>query len=51
MFETAGLPEHLVQQCNAMDEIWTCTEFNKETFTRAGGAHRANPDSLLHGLH
>lgn len=21
MFETAGLPEHLVQHCNAMDEV------------------------------
>eukprot|EP00877_Chromochloris_zofingiensis_P000172 jgi/Chrzof1/10155/Cz04g31010.t1 len=36
MFETAGLPAHLVKHCNAMDEIWVPTEFNKQTFTAAG---------------
>lgn len=36
MFETAGLPEHLVKHCNAMDEVWVPTEFNKDTFVSAG---------------
>lgn len=38
MFETAGLPAHLVQHCNAMDELWLPTEFNRDTFTQAGVA-------------
>jgi hypothetical protein len=36
MFETASLPQHLVQHCNAMDEVWVPSEFNKETFISAG---------------
>jgi hypothetical protein len=36
MFETAGLPEHLVKHCNAMDEVWVPTAFNRETFISAG---------------
>jgi hypothetical protein len=36
MFETAGLPHHLVDHCNAMDEIWVPTEFNRATFAAAG---------------
>ncbi|GBF99949.1 hypothetical protein Rsub_12642 [Raphidocelis subcapitata] len=36
MYETAGLPKHLVEHCNAMDEVWVPTEFNRKTFTAAG---------------
>eukprot|EP00879_Flechtneria_rotunda_P016710 GHRR01017487.1.p1 GENE.GHRR01017487.1~~GHRR01017487.1.p1 ORF type:complete len:576 (+),score=143.08 GHRR01017487.1:1338-3065(+) len=38
MFETNSLPQHLVDHCNAMDEIWVPTQFNKDTFTAAGVA-------------
>ena len=36
MFETDSLPQHLVQHCNAMDEVWVPSEFNRETFISAG---------------
>lgn len=29
MFETSSLPQHLVDHCNAMDEVWVPTEFNR----------------------
>ncbi|KAI8475933.1 MAG: hypothetical protein J3K34DRAFT_517089 [Monoraphidium minutum] len=36
MYETAGLPQHLVDHCNDMDEVWVPTEFNRGTFIAAG---------------
>jgi glycosyltransferase involved in cell wall biosynthesis/Flp pilus assembly protein TadD/2-polyprenyl-3-methyl-5-hydroxy-6-metoxy-1,4-benzoquinol methylase len=36
MFESDGLPPDWVAACNAMDEVWVPTEFNLETFRRAG---------------
>jgi glycosyltransferase involved in cell wall biosynthesis len=36
MFETNGLPQHLVDHCNTMDEVWVPTEFNRKTFAAAG---------------
>ena len=36
MFETDSLPPQWVEKCNLMDEIWVPTEFNLETFRRAG---------------
>lgn len=36
MFETDGLPPDWVARCNQMDEIWVPTDFNLETFRRAG---------------
>eukprot|EP00775_Hariotina_reticulata_P003926 gene3926-4180_t len=36
MFETAGLPAHLADHVKAMDEVWVPTQFNKDTFTKAG---------------
>jgi glycosyltransferase involved in cell wall biosynthesis len=36
MFETDGLPADWVAKCNQMDEIWVPTDFNIETFRRAG---------------
>lgn len=36
MFETASLPQHLVQHCNAMEEVWVPSEFNRDTFISAG---------------
>ncbi|KAF8056240.1 hypothetical protein HT031_006428 [Scenedesmus sp. PABB004] len=38
MFESDGLPAHLVEHCNAMDEVWVPTEFNRRTFAAAGVA-------------
>ena len=35
-FETDRLPADWVAACNGMDEIWVPTEFNVETFQRAG---------------
>ncbi|MHB8992970.1 MAG: glycosyltransferase, partial [Chloroflexota bacterium] len=36
MYETDGLPADWVAKCNEMDEIWVPTDFNVETFRRAG---------------
>ncbi len=36
MFETDRLPESWVSCCNEMDQIWVPSEFNRETFARAG---------------
>jgi len=35
-FETDRLPEGWAERCNSMDFIWVPTEFNVETFRRAG---------------
>lgn len=36
MFETDSLPEDWVHFCQAMDEIWVPSSFNRETFVAAG---------------
>ncbi|MCZ6677808.1 MAG: glycosyltransferase, partial [Candidatus Poribacteria bacterium] len=36
IFETDRLPDDWVARCNTMDEIWVPTDFNLETFARAG---------------
>jgi glycosyltransferase involved in cell wall biosynthesis/MoaA/NifB/PqqE/SkfB family radical SAM enzyme len=36
MFETDRLPEGWVEGCNRMDRVWVPSEFNKQTFERAG---------------
>lgn len=36
MFETDGLSPDWVARCNSLDEIWVPTQFNLETFARAG---------------
>ena len=36
MFETDRLPDNWVETCNRMDEIWVPSEFNRETFEKAG---------------
>lgn len=36
MWETDGLPPGWAAKCNAMDEVWVPSEFNVETFARAG---------------
>ncbi len=36
MFETDRLPENWVSACNRMDEIWVPSQFNAQTFARAG---------------
>ena len=36
VFETDGLPPEWVTKCNQMDEIWVASDFNLETFRRAG---------------
>ena len=36
MFETDRVPAHWVPTCNAMDEIWVPSTFNRETFSRSG---------------
>lgn len=41
MFETDSLPQHLVQHCNAMDEVWVPSEFNRKTFISAGAVAAA----------
>jgi glycosyltransferase involved in cell wall biosynthesis/Tfp pilus assembly protein PilF len=43
VFETNSLPEEWVKHCNAMDEIWVPTDFNMESFARAG----VQPDKLV----
>ncbi|NTW38230.1 MAG: glycosyltransferase, partial [Syntrophobacteraceae bacterium] len=36
VFETDRLPSDWVSHCNAMDEVWVPTEFNVQTFQKAG---------------
>lgn len=36
MFETDSLPPEWVRHCNDMDELWVPSQFNVETFRRAG---------------
>ncbi|MBC8462006.1 MAG: glycosyltransferase family 4 protein, partial [Deltaproteobacteria bacterium] len=36
MFETDRLPDGWAEKCNQMDEIWVPTDFNLETFAKAG---------------
>lgn len=36
MLETSGIPEEWVRQCNAMDEVWVPSEFNRQTFMESG---------------
>lgn len=38
MFETDRIPDAWVAQCNLLDEVWVPTDFNLETFARAGVA-------------
>jgi len=38
MYETDRIPEQWVAACNRMDEVWVPTDFNVETFSRAGVA-------------
>jgi glycosyltransferase involved in cell wall biosynthesis len=40
MFETDSLPDGWADWANAMDEVWVPSEFNRETFARAGVAER-----------
>jgi glycosyltransferase involved in cell wall biosynthesis len=35
-FETDRLPDGWAEQCNAMDEVWVPSEFNRKTFAGAG---------------
>lgn len=43
MFETDRLPAEWVAKCNEMDEIWVPSDFNLETFARAG----VHPEKLF----
>lgn len=36
MLETDGVPPHWVQPCQAMDEVWVPSDFNRWTFSRSG---------------
>jgi glycosyltransferase involved in cell wall biosynthesis len=36
MFESDRIPDGWADRCNAMDEVWVPTEFNRETFTFSG---------------
>lgn len=36
MLEVTGIPGEWVRQANLMDEVWTPTEFNRETFAASG---------------
>ncbi len=36
MFETDRLPDGWAEACNRMDSVWIPSEFNRETFARAG---------------
>jgi glycosyltransferase involved in cell wall biosynthesis/GT2 family glycosyltransferase len=38
MYETDRIPQEWVASCNQMDEVWVPTDFNIETFSRAGVA-------------
>ncbi len=36
MFETDRIPDGWAERCNAMDEVWVPTEFNRATFAESG---------------
>lgn len=36
MFETDRIPDGWAERCNALDEVWVPTEFNRGTFAEAG---------------
>lgn len=36
MFETDRIPDGWAERCNALDEVWVPTHFNRETFAAAG---------------
>jgi glycosyltransferase involved in cell wall biosynthesis len=36
MFETDRIPDGWAERCNALDEVWVPSEFNRQTFTAAG---------------
>jgi glycosyltransferase involved in cell wall biosynthesis len=36
MFETDRIPDGWKERCNALDEVWVASEFNRETFTASG---------------
>ena len=36
MFETDRIPDGWLERCNAMDEVWVPSEFNRQTFAEAG---------------
>lgn len=36
MFETDRIPDGWAERCNALDEVWVPTEFNRQTFTEGG---------------
>ena len=36
MFETDRIPDGWLERCNAMDEVWLPSEFNRRTFEEAG---------------
>ncbi len=36
MFETDRIPDGWAERCNALDEVWVPTEFNRATFAEAG---------------
>ncbi len=36
MFETDRIPDGWAERCNAMDEVWLPSEFNRDTFASAG---------------
>lgn len=36
MFETDRIPDGWVERCNALDEVWVPTEFNRRTFAETG---------------
>jgi glycosyltransferase involved in cell wall biosynthesis len=36
MFETDRIPDGWVERCNALDEVWVPTEFNRATFAESG---------------
>jgi glycosyltransferase involved in cell wall biosynthesis len=53
MFETDSLPPAWVERCNTMDELWVPTEFNIETFRRAGVTTRITkvPGGIDHHMY
>jgi glycosyltransferase involved in cell wall biosynthesis len=36
MFETDRIPDGWAERCNALDEVWVPSEFNRQTFATAG---------------
>ncbi|HXE32155.1 MAG TPA: glycosyltransferase [Terriglobales bacterium] len=48
-FETDSLPDGWTERCNVLDQVWVPSEFNRETFSRAGVAPerlRVMPEGL-----